>query len=1264
MRRPLVQLLLVASLAAQTQPPLEPQTQPPLEPQTQPPLEPLCDGATLAGWRGDPTVWNVRDGCLTGSTVGAPLATNTFLIWALREPVDFELFAEMRLEGDNNSGIQYRSRELPGEGFRLAGPQCDIHSTPNYLGMLYDEQGAGIVARQGQMVSWRDSGAQVSGAIAKVRGVDLAQWHTLRIVARGDLLWHELDGRVVTAVHDLRANTQHRGRIALQLHAGAPMTVWFKNIALREYKSVDAMAAHVPVPNAVAALLRREAQRQAAPKGLTPQWLWDDKPGDGEDLFLRRSFALDRVPSAARLAATGDNHCRVYVNGQKVAQSDDWKAPVTVDVAEHLRAGDNVIGVHGSNEGGPAGLVLRLSWQANGQDRELVSDAAWKCHGDDPDGWNAPGFDDAAWVPARVLAALGAEGAPWTPDLGADALGTLTPADVPQVAVVSTTIEWPGYAEQSKQPGWVEPQVLELLSVPRSLGSWVSLCADDKGRLYASDQKSGLYRVVPAIRAGELTAIERVPVELGGCHGLLWSRDALYAVVNGKQSGLYRLTDTNGDDVLDRIELLRALEGEGEHGPHSVVIAPDGENLLVLCGNQTKMPTLAASRVPTNWQEDRLLPRLDDPNPYWEGHSPPGGWVCQVDPDGKRWELICCGFRNPYDLVVLPNGVVVTYDADMEWDMGLPWYRPTRLLRVQSGVDYGWRIGSAKWPADYPDAPAALLDLGPGSPTGMERQLHFNGARSSVLALDWTFGTVYLDGQPWLTGAPLPLTDVAVVEGATFLLTGGRGLASTLLRVPGGHDHSDAPYIGLDRSGGVWGAPMSWSATETRSPQAILAAADEGEPKASPADARTQRLQAVGLRIALERLPVASWRARVLAVDPAHAARSLAGLLALSRQGEASDLQPVLVALAKLPFAPLGQLDRIAWLRVHALALLRLGPASETQRRTIAERLLPLLPTGDERQDADLVELLAHVGAPGLLDKAVPQLAPMRPSPPPTWANVTKRNATYGGVIDTMLAAMPPIGQIAIANALRTVKHGWTLEQRRTFFTFLTEARTRKGGSSYDGYLKKMIDAGWETCTPAEQQQLADLVGKAKADAPKFAAVPPKGPGRVWQLADAEAAVREGLTGADVRAGHNLFHAIGCASCHYFAGEGGNHGPDLTSLGNKFTPRDVLEAVIEPSKVVSDQYSGSVLTKKDGTALFGHIVKTNHGDAEVYEVMPAVADAVLVRVPVADVAKVEPSKLSPMPANLLARLSADELRELMAFLLSRGQGLDGAPNKR
>ena len=999
------------------------------------------------------------------------------------------------------------------------------------------------------------------------------------------------------------------------------------------------MDAAIPTPPAVTALLRAAAmatERRAA-AGPATSWIWDADADADDELFFRRVVTLAKAPESAQLVVTCDNHCKVYVNGSKVGESDQWERPLRLDVTKALRAGDNVVAVHGWNDGGPAGLAAQLSWRLDGQDAGIGSDASWQVGSDDPDGWNAAVAAPAGFAAAKVLGALGGDGVPWSRTVDAGAFAASVRPDAPQVAVVETNASF----------AVGDAAVTRLVTVPKAFGSWVGLGADPKGRIYAGAQEGGLYRITPAKELGDLSTIEPVPVSIGGAHGLLWHRDSLYAVVNGKGSGLYRLRDTNGDDVLDECTLLRAFEGEGEHGPHSVIVAPDGTNLLVVAGNHTKLPQLARSRVPTNWAEDRLLPRLDDPHKYWEGISPPGGWVCQCDPDGREFELVTTGFRNPYDAVTLPTGEVVVYDADMEWDMGMPWYRPTRLLALVSGVDYGWRIGSAKWPTDYPEVLPPLADVGPGSPTGMA--VH-DGLQPAVLALDWTFGTLYRDGRPWLVGAPFPLTDAVVVGGATYVATGGRGLPSTLVRLPYGDERR-----GAQPPRALWGGRDDWQATETRTPQAILASVP---PRADGAGFG-RHLAGVKARIALERLPVASWREFALAVDAKAPERSFAGLLALARQGAATDLDPLLAALGRFAFAELLRDEKTAWLRIHALALLRLGPANAAQRALVAERLLPLFPAADERLDQDLAELLAHVQAPGLVGKAAPMLATMRPTPAPAWAKIGKQGdvygSQYGGVIDAMAAAMPPIGQLAVADALRTVADGWTVEQRTAYFRFLGAARKQKGGSSYDGFIKRMIDAAWTTCSAEEQQALAAVVQEAKAEAPRFVAKAPKGPGRDWQPADIDAILADGLQGADVRSGRNLFHATSCASCHYFAGEGGNHGPDLTSLGNKFSARDVLEAILEPSKVVSDQFGGQVVTKTDGTTLFGYAVKTFHGDDEVYEVMPATADAKLVRVKVGDVAKVERAPQSPMPADLVDRLSAAEVRDLLAFLLSRGQ---------
>ena len=186
-----------------------------------------------------------------------------------------------------------------------------------------------------------------------------------------------------------------------------------------------------------------------------------------------------------------------------------------------------------------------------------------------------------------------------------------------------------------------------LYSVPKATqGSWISMTVDSKGRLIVSDQAStkvsktgekpiyrGLYRITPPPIGGkaEDTQVEQLPVELGEAHGLLWAFDSLYVVVNEgrniKPRGLWRVTSSNKDDVLDKKELLREIDGGGEHGPHAVLLGPDGKSLYVLHGNHTKPIKTTTTTVPPIWGEDFLVPRLWDASGHAVGIMAPGGCI-------------------------------------------------------------------------------------------------------------------------------------------------------------------------------------------------------------------------------------------------------------------------------------------------------------------------------------------------------------------------------------------------------------------------------------------------------------------------------------------------------------------------------------------------------------------------------------------------------------------------------------------------------------
>jgi hypothetical protein len=355
-----------------------------------------------------------------------------------------------------------------------------------------------------------------------------------------------------------------------------------------------------------------------------------------------------------------------------------------------------------------------------------------------------------------------------------------------------------------------------LYSVPKDQqGSWVNLCHDPKGRLIVSDQYGSLYRVTPpGINGAEKLKIEKINVDIGEAQGLLWAFDSLYVSVNRGQKyhgGLYRVTDTDGDDVLDKVVTLRLLDGSGEHGPHAVLPHPDGKNLVIVCGNRTALTKIDSTRVPSNWDEDLLLPRAQ--GRFMRGTRAPGGYICKIDPEGKHWELMASGFRNQFDAGFNADGELFTYDADMEWDINTPWYRPTRICHAVSGAEFGWRSGGGKWPVYYSDSLPPVVNVGPGSPTGVAFGY---GAKfpakyqSAMYACDWSYGKLYavhLDPngstyngklEEFITGTPLPLTDLIVNphDGAMYFLIGGRKVQSGLYRVTYAGNESTAKVSG------------------------------------------------------------------------------------------------------------------------------------------------------------------------------------------------------------------------------------------------------------------------------------------------------------------------------------------------------------------------------------------------------------------------------------------------------------------------------------
>ncbi len=200
--------------------------------------KPIFNGKDLTGWKGDPRLWSVVDGVLTGESNDSDklVKPNTFLIWQGGEPGDFELRFKGKAAG-NNSGVQYRSKPVNGVEFGLAGYQMDMHPNQPYLAMLYEERGRGIVGERGTKVErTADGKSSITGKLERPE-VKLEEWNDYRIVVKGNVLQHYVNGQLAFELTDNEeAKRSLRGLIGLQLHAGPAMKAEFKDIEIKELK--------------------------------------------------------------------------------------------------------------------------------------------------------------------------------------------------------------------------------------------------------------------------------------------------------------------------------------------------------------------------------------------------------------------------------------------------------------------------------------------------------------------------------------------------------------------------------------------------------------------------------------------------------------------------------------------------------------------------------------------------------------------------------------------------------------------------------------------------------------------------------------------------------------------------------------------------------------------------------------------------------------------------------------------------------------------
>ncbi|MDB4526934.1 DUF1080 domain-containing protein [bacterium] len=798
-------------------------------------------------------------------------------------------------------------------------------------------------------------------------------------------------------------------------------------------------------------------------------------------------------------------------------------------------------------------------------------------------------------------------------------------------------------------------QVELLYSVPGlEQGSWANLCSDEKGRIYASDQYGSLYRFNPPAPGQTLKKedVHKVPAEIRAINGMLFAFGALYVGVNDyeqkMQSGLYRLTDSTGDDQLDKVELLRAIDSKSDHGVHAVVLTPDGQGLYLVCGNNAILTeTTKASPVRKFWGDDHLLPRMPDGRGHNRHVMAPGGIIYKVSPDGKEFEIFANGFRNIYDASVNSDGELFTYDADMEYDFNTSWYRPTRVNHVVSGAEFGWRNGTGKYPEFYVDNLPATLNIGPGSPTGTTFGY---GAKfpakyqSAFYAIDWSWGKIYAvhlepngstytgTKEEFVTGGPLPVTDAIIhKDGAMYFAIGGRRVQSGLYRVT---------YTGSVSTDPIDLTPKTTPQRDLR--LSLSAFHGKQDPRAVatvwPYLNHSDRFIRAAARTALEHQPLGEWQDKALA-EP-DATRQLEALLALTRitgvcpthrEEEATvntEMRDLLLStMLKHDFAKLTKEQRLAYVRILQIVLNRFGNPDEATITAIISQLDPSFPADSFELNWLLCETLAYLQAPATAAKGMALIAAAESQEP----------------------------QIEYARSLRHLKVGWTKELRTQQLEWFLKAANYNGGASFSKFIEFIRNDSLATFTDAEESDLAALIERkpVKKSAIElsgeiFAGRTPK----AWTLDELSAATSTGLQNRNFDNGRKMFGAGACFACHRFGNAGGMTGPDLTGAGGRYSPHDLLDQIINPSKEINEQFAPIIVTRENGDVLSGVVVNLS-------------GDNITLNTDLSDpnqrsnvdrktVKSIEPSKVSLMPPGLLMMLTKEEIMDLVAYTLSMG----------
>jgi putative membrane-bound dehydrogenase-like protein len=538
--------------------------------------------------------------------------------------------------------------------------------------------------------------------------------------------------------------------------------------------------------------------RAQAPNPPSANWIWapiQKNTTEAADIcYFRKTFVL-REDRAGWIDLACDGEYLLHVNGIKIASGSGYAQMKREQIGSYLRSGRNVVAIYAINEKpGPAGLLATITLEGTKNTPfQMATNRTWKTSLEEKGGWQQAEFLDNSWQASSIVA-KGDDNQIWKKPAVASSTANEVESQVARKGMEKNKFVSRFKVTREFRVEWVVQ--------PKDTGSLIAMTFDEFGNIIASREDGPLLLIRDMDRDGITETVTTYCKEVKNCQGILAMNGQVLVTADGpKGSGLYRLSDDDRNGVIDHIRLVLAFKGKmQEHGPHALRLGPDGM-VYLLAGNLSRINKKIEPSSPYKYfyEGDLVQPRYQDPRGHANSGKAPGGVILRMDPSGSHIERFAGGLRNPYDLAFNASGDLFTWDADMEWDQGTPWYRPTRGNHVIAGAEFGWRSGSAKWPDYFVDSLPSFAVTGNGSPTGMTVYEHFMFPvryHGSLFVGDWARGrifTVQLKRQGasyraeigvFLEGSPLNITDLEVgPDGMLYFCTGGRDTEGGVYRV-------------------------------------------------------------------------------------------------------------------------------------------------------------------------------------------------------------------------------------------------------------------------------------------------------------------------------------------------------------------------------------------------------------------------------------------------------------------------------------------------